>query len=117
MIIKIGCDLVYLPRFQKTVERTGNPFLEKLFTPSELTQSKSLASLAGYFAAKEATIKALEFQPGIWHDIQVGKKDTGRPYIILANHLMPKNVISYDLSISHDGEYVMAITQWLLNVD
>ncbi len=114
MIIKIGCDIVHLPRFKKTVERSGQPFLNKLFTPSELTQSKSLASLAGYFAAKEATIKALELQPGIWHDIQVRKKDTGRPYIILADHLMPEHLLSHDLSISHDGEYVMAITQWLL---
>lgn len=117
MQIKIGCDLVHLPRFQKAVDRSGDAFLNKLFTPQELLTAKSIQSLAGYFAAKEATIKALEFQAGIWHDIQVRKKETGRPYIMLSDEFMPENLISYDLSISHDGEYVMAITQWLLNVD
>ncbi|MEX0672419.1 MAG: holo-ACP synthase [Candidatus Babeliales bacterium] len=114
MRIQIGCDLVHVERFEKTVVRTGQVFLEKLFTPAELCQSVSLQSLAGYFAAKEATIKALELEHGVWHAIQVKKKESGRPYIILNQELMPQGVLSSDVSISHDGEYVMAITQWLL---
>ncbi len=114
MQIKIGCDLVYIPRFQKAIERSGDAFLNKLFTSAELAQATSIISLAGYFAAKEATLKALELQPGIWHAIQVRKKQTGRPYILLDSVYVPKQLISSDLSISHDGEYAMAITQWLV---
>jgi holo-[acyl-carrier protein] synthase len=56
MIDGIGIDVVDIERFAESIERTP-ALVEKLFTPAERT--KSTASLAARFAAKEALYKAL----------------------------------------------------------
>lgn len=101
MVPKIGCDLVYLPKFRQTIERSGKDFLEKVFSESELSGDPSIETLAGWFGVKEATLKALSLKPGCWKEIEVGKRESGRPFCKIRNHEL-------DASISHDGEYVMA---------
>ena len=48
MIIGTGIDLVDIPRFERTIERTPR-LLQRLFTPSE--QTLRLPSLAARYAA------------------------------------------------------------------
>ncbi len=113
MRIRTGCDLVHIPRFEQAITRSGKAFLDQLFTPHELARTQSVVCLAGLFASKEATIKALELPAGRWHAIEICKKESGRPYCSLAQEYVPHKVISSDLSISHDGEYAMAVAQWI----
>ncbi len=63
--MRIGIDLVEVPRFRVFLERRGERALHRLFTPAEIAYAKrakpDLAAqrLAARFAAKEAFCKAL----------------------------------------------------------
>jgi len=97
----LGVDLVFLPEFEKKLK---NLELEKIFLSNELTQNKSLESLAGVFAAKEAFFKAIGSKQN-WLDVWVEKTAEGKPFL--------KSVLTQDkkaeLSISHSGGYVVAV--------
>ena len=111
MKIQIGADIVYIPKFKKTMQQAGQTGLQKLFSVHELAQSPSIESLAGIFAAKEATMKALGLHAGQWHAIEVTKLSSGKPYITAHT---PHVILSHDVSISHDHHYVYATSCWLL---
>lgn len=110
--IKVGCDIVQKQRFLELTNQ--NIILDKIFTKFELIQSKSFESLIGIFAAKEAVLKALELNPGNWHLIEIIKQSNGKPVVKLLDNLYIKNIISQDITISHDGDYVMAVACFLL---
>ncbi len=104
--------MVDIRRFKKSMERGGSNFLDKIFLSRELAASEKIESLAGIFAAKEAVIKALGGKAGDWHKIEVIKNKTGRPEIKMLN--LDEHVISQDISISHDGDYAMAVAVFLM---
>ncbi len=110
MKIKIGCDVVEIKKLKKSFQRGGNKFLEKIFSSHELVNTSKAENLAGIFAVKEAVIKALNLKAGDWQKIEIGKDKSGRPELKTLN--FPK-IISYDISISHDGEYAMAVAIFL----
>ncbi len=110
MEIKIGCDLVHLGRFKKSLEAGGVAFLTRIFSEAELRALQSEASLAGVFAAKEATIKALGMMSGDWKQIEVIKDERGKPRLVLGSR-----ELTGDVSISHDGEYAMATAVFLIS--
>lgn len=90
MIIGIGNDLCDIRRVEKTLERFGERFLEKVFTTEERRKAFSRAhparTLAKRFAAKEALSKALGtgFRSGVhMKDIGVINAPTGRPTLTL----------------------------------
>jgi holo-[acyl-carrier protein] synthase len=60
MILKTGIDLIEIPRIQAALDRHGDRFLERVFTPAEIAECRGRAeALAVRFAAKEAAVKAL----------------------------------------------------------
>ena len=63
MILGIGSDLIDIRRIEKTIERFGDRFLQRVFTDIERARSDGragrAASYAKRFAAKEACAKAL----------------------------------------------------------
>jgi holo-[acyl-carrier protein] synthase len=86
MIIGIGNDLIDITRIEKTLERFGDKFIQRIFT--ELEQKKSekrrmrAASYAKRYAAKEACSKALGtgFRKGVyWRDMGVINLPSGKP--------------------------------------
>lgn len=92
MIIGLGSDLIDIRRIEKTLERYGSRFTDRLFT--EIEQAKSdkrrerAASYAKRFAAKEAMSKALG--TGIsnsvyWRDMGVVNLPGGKPTMKLTN--------------------------------
>jgi len=105
MIIKTGIDLVYLPRFKRSLKRGGENFLRRVYHKSELTNNDT-THLAGIFAAKEAVIKALSLPIDSWHDIFIIHKPDGHPQVEIINH--KSLIVNHSLSISHDGNYVIA---------
>lgn len=92
MIIGLGNDLCDIRRVEKTLERFGERFLQKVFTAEERRKAFSRAhparTLAKRFAAKEALSKALGtgFRSGVhMKDIGVVNAPSGRPTLSLSN--------------------------------
>lgn len=112
MIKGIGTDIVAIPRIQELISRYNKKFLERAFTPAEISYCQGKAypaqHYAGRFAAKEALIKALG-NPLPLKDIEVENTAASVPRIKLsarARAALPgKNIF---LSISHDHEYAVA---------
>jgi len=113
MGVRIGCDLTDIKRFKKSVKNGGPRFLGRIFSRHELSQNSSIQSLAGVFAAKEAVLKALALKAGNWKKIEIVKTQNGRPEVKLSE--LNKKIISQDISISHDGEYAMAVAIFLIS--
>lgn len=105
MKILSGIDLVYLPRFKKSLKSGGENFLRRVYHQDELVNSK-IAHLAGIFAIKEAVIKALSLDGGSWLDIKTEYEANGTPRIHLYHPRLAIN--SHSVSISHDSNYVIA---------
>jgi holo-[acyl-carrier protein] synthase len=86
VIVGIGSDLIDIRRIERTIERFGARFVERIFTDLERAKSErrsnSAASFARRFAAKEACSKALGtgFRKGVfWRDMGVVNLPSGRP--------------------------------------
>ncbi len=111
MIIGVGIDVVDVARFGETLDRT--PALrERLFTANELT--RSLASLAARFAAKEALAKALGAPAGLhWVDAEVQTDDTGRPSLVMTGSVARRaaelGTGHVHVSLSHDAGIASAV--------
>ena len=103
-MIKCGVDLVFIPEFEERAKRGGEGLLRKIFWESELRNTES-SHLAGIFAAKEAVLKALGLPAGSWDKIEVSYGKSGRPKV----RVLGKKIKSCDLSISHAGDYAVAV--------
>jgi holo-[acyl-carrier protein] synthase len=89
-VVAHGVDLVDCHRLQEVVDRHGQKFLERVFTPAELAycrgRKRELEHLAGRFAAKEAVLKVLGtgWRNGIkWTDVEVLNEPSGQPRVRL----------------------------------
>lgn len=107
MVPKVGIDIVYIPKFAKSVEKQGETFLSKIFLEVELESGVKPNHLAGIFAAKEAVMKALSLPVGSWLKICVTSEENGRPKVQFLDDSL--HFSNYDLSISHDQDYAIAI--------
>ncbi|HET7716415.1 MAG TPA: holo-ACP synthase [Bauldia sp.] len=90
MIIGIGNDLIDITRVEKVLERHGERFIQRIFTPVEIRKSERrrmrAASYAKRFAAKEACAKALGtgMSAGVfWRDMGVVNMPSGKPTMAL----------------------------------
>lgn len=91
MIIGIGSDLIDIRRVEKTLERYGERFTQRVFTEVERAKSdrrkERAASYAKRFAAKEACAKALGtgLSRGVfWRDMGVVNLPGGKPTMQLS---------------------------------
>ena len=92
MIIGIGSDLIDITRIEKTLERHGTRFIDRVYTDVEKAKSEGrkqrAASYAKRFAAKEACAKALGtgLSRGVfWRDMGVINLPGGKPTMKLTN--------------------------------
>ena len=90
MILGIGNDLCDIRRIEKSLERFGDRFVQRIFTEVEQARSEGratrAASYAKRFAAKEACSKALGtgFRKGVfWKDMGVVNEPSGKPTMVL----------------------------------
>ena len=129
-IIGIGIDLVKRDRIKDAVQKWDKRFLNRIFTPAEqeyaFAHKSPYLHLAGRFAAKEATLKALGtgWRGGVrWNEISVINEPAngpsvasistaGRPRVEVAGKvkaLMDElGVEKIQISISHDTDYSIA---------
>ncbi|KAI5845540.1 4'-phosphopantetheinyl transferase superfamily [Tricharina praecox] len=118
MFPNIGVDLLYLPRLSTLLRRRGtylHRFASRILTASELTtfqqklHGEDISSVVRWlgvrWAAKEAAFKAGGVGRRLqWKEVEVRYLASGQPYLTL-----PREGITGGLSISHDGEYVVAM--------
>jgi holo-[acyl-carrier protein] synthase len=81
-----GVDLIEIGRVREAIERHGDRFLKRVFTPLELAEVQDdSASLAVRFAAKEAVAKALGTGIGVvcWQDIEIRRGPARQPRLCL----------------------------------
>ena len=90
MIVGLGNDLIDIRRVAKVLDKHGERFTERIFTPVEIRKSERrrdrAASYAKRFAAKEACSKALGtgMRRGVfWRDMGVVNLPSGAPTIAL----------------------------------
>jgi holo-[acyl-carrier protein] synthase len=90
MILGIGTDLANIERIAATLERFGDRFRHRVFTPTEITKAERRADTPGTYAkrwaAKEACSKALGtgLRMGIsWRDMAVSNLRSGQPVMHL----------------------------------
>ena len=118
-VIANGVDLVDCRRLARAIERHGDRFLHRVFTPGELAyclgRKRHVEHLAGRFAAKEAVLKVLGsgWSGGIaWTDIEVVPSPAGRPTIKLTGRCREladaMGLAEIPLSISHVESHAVA---------
>jgi len=124
MIIGLGNDLIDIRRVEKSIERFGDRFLNRIFTEVEKTKSdrrnQRAASYAKRFAAKEACAKALGtgLRRGVfWRDMGVVNLPGGKPTLKLTGGALrrleaitpPGHMAQIDLTITDDFPLAQAI--------
>ncbi|KQZ94246.1 4'-phosphopantetheinyl transferase [Mesorhizobium sp. Root157] len=117
MIIGIGSDLIDIRRVEKSLERYGERFIQRIYTEAEQARSEGrrqrAASYAKRFAAKEACAKALGTglaQGVFWRDMGVINLPSGKPTMALtggaaqrlAKILPPGHEAAVHLTITDD---------------
>ena len=119
MILGLGVDLAEVDRIQSAIERHGEIFLRRIYTPAERAYCDKFKNkyerYAGRFAAKEAAMKALGtgWRRGVrWMDFEVVRGAGGRPTISLdgaAKEIAAQlGVKQISLSITHTATQALA---------
>ncbi len=119
MIVGTGVDLAEVPRIRAAIERYGDRFVHRVFTPGEREYVERKANrfqrYAARFAAKEAGMKAIGtgWRQGVtWQDFEVANLPSGKPTLKLhgaaARHARELGARRVALSLTHTAELGMA---------
>jgi holo-[acyl-carrier protein] synthase len=120
LIIGIGTDLIEIARIERSYQRFGQSFLDRVYTLDEIAycmRKKNYAeSLAARFAAKEAGAKALGtgISHGVsWREFEVRRQRSGKPELHLsgrAAQIAEKlGIRRLSLSVSHSRTMSIAV--------
>jgi holo-[acyl-carrier protein] synthase len=118
-ILGVGTDIVECLRIAQMIERHGELFIGRVYTPHEIDYCSSRKAAtqhyAGRWAAKEAVLKALGtgWVRGItWRDVEVRNHPSGRPTIALAGGARDvchqRGIAELLISISHCRSHATA---------
>ncbi len=117
---RVGIDVVSVGEVAASIDRFGDRYLRRLFTPHELEVCGGAAPtrasrLAARFAAKEAVIKVLRPDDAAlaWRDIEVWRHESGWCEIRLhggaAELAAEASLGELAVSITHDGDVAAAV--------
>jgi len=114
-MVSVGVDIVEVERVAGAIERWGARFLDRIYTPAEITYCRGRAreaeSFAVRFAAKEAFAKALKVgRVSIWREVEVVRGEGPRPTVKL--HGSARSLVGsrrVDLSLSHAASHAVAV--------
>ena len=119
MIVGTGIDLIEVARIAQAIERYGERFLRRVFTPAEIRYCDSrrnrMERYAARFAAKEAASKALGtgLRRGVtWQTMEVRRELSGRPTLTFsgaaAEHAQRLGCKHISLSLTHTEQTAFA---------
>jgi holo-[acyl-carrier protein] synthase len=87
-IIGIGTDITECLRIARMIERHGELFIERVYTPEEIkycqNRKQATQHFTGRWAAKEAILKAIGtgWRKGIsWRDMEIRNEPGGKPTV------------------------------------
>ncbi len=124
MILGLGSDITDVQRIARVLDRHGERFLDRVFTPTERARAERrknrVETYAKRFAAKEACAKALGtgIRRGVWwRDMGVVNLPSGRPTMQLTGGALARlKAITpqgcearIDLTISDEGALAQAL--------
>jgi holo-[acyl-carrier protein] synthase len=125
VILGIGNDIIDIRRIEKTLERYGERFLDRVYTTEERARAERrpftrAATYAKRFAAKEACAKALGtgLRQGVfWRDMRVANLPSGQPTLTLsggaaerlAKMVPPGMTPRIDLTMTDDHPWAEAV--------
>jgi holo-[acyl-carrier protein] synthase len=119
MRCEVGVDIVAMTRIEQAVERFGERFLKRIYTPGELAYALAdvhkWEHLAARFAAKEAASKALGTgMAGVgWKDFEVERLPSGKPTLRLSGRAaqiaQDQGLSQWSVSLAHDAEAKVAV--------
>ena len=118
-IYGLGTDIIECTRIARVIDRHGDIFLQRIFTPHEIDycqgKARAMEHFAGRWAAKEAIFKSLgtgwrgQVQ---WTDFEIRRDDMGKPVVHVAgtskDFLLEHKIIDILISLSHCREYATA---------
>lgn len=119
MILGTGIDLAEVDRIQASIERYGERFVRRIYTPREIAYVQRKANkyerYAARFAAKEAGMKAIGtgWRHGVrWQDFEVTNLPSGRPTLtfhgVAAEFARKLGVQQVHLSLTHTAQFGQA---------
>lgn len=119
MIVGTGVDLAEVERIQHSIERYGERFVKRVYTPGEIAYVERKANkyerYAARFAAKEAGMKAIGtgWRRGVrWQDFEVANLPSGKPTLrlhgVAAEVAARLGVKHISLSMTHTAQQGMA---------
>jgi len=120
MALSVGVDIIELDRIRRVVERHGERFLARIYTPEEIARYRDyLPELAARFAAKEAVSKALGVglnhisAHGVgWQEVEVLPDPLGKPVVRLTGRAQEladqQGLREWAISLSHGRDYAVA---------
>ncbi len=116
MFIRSGIDAIEIQRLEEVLQRHGERFLQRVFTPQEIQLYRSRPqSLAARFAAKEAVSKALGCGIGTvnWLDIEIVHDPAHQPCLILHRQALQEaqklGIQGWSLSLTHTQGLAIAV--------
>jgi holo-[acyl-carrier protein] synthase len=120
MVLGLGTDLIEIERIERSVQRYGEAFLRRVYTPGEIdycmARRNYAESLAARFAAKEAGAKALGtgISRGVhWREFEVRRERGQRPTLHLSGRAaeiaLRLGVRHLALSLSHSRQMSIAV--------
>ncbi|MCX6596215.1 MAG: holo-ACP synthase [Acidobacteria bacterium] len=120
MIVGIGTDLAEVSRIRLAIERYGDRFVQRIFTPAEISYVERKANkyerYAARFAAKEAGMKAIGtgWSRGVrWQDFEVANKPSGEPTLrfhgVAAEVAARRGAVNVVLTLTHTADVAMAV--------
>ena len=111
-----GIDILEISRLREAVERHGETFLRRIYTPAERELcGENYPSLAARFAAKEAVAKALGTGIGdvSWQEIEILRDEKGAPALQLFGKALELSqtlgIEHWSISLSHTREHAVAM--------
>jgi len=115
MNLRTGVDLIEIERVRSAIERHGEHFLKRIFTPAEIELcSGKIESLAARYAAKEAVAKAMGCGIGdiSWLEVEVLHDIRSAPVLNLYGEAkkLAENLglDSWSISLSHSQSHAIA---------
>jgi len=109
-----GIDLVEINRITSLKTTIKDRFVQRILTENERKEHLQDQSIAGIFAAKEATAKALGCGIGIvsWQEIEILPDSHGTPGLLLTGNALRKasdlGISIWSVSITHTTELAAA---------
>lgn len=127
-VLSIGTDIIECDRIARMLERHGDIFVRRVFTPKEIEycsgRKMAYQHYAGRWAAKEAVLKALGtgWSKGIrWTDVEMLHQVEGQPKILLHEQALQVSqqlgIAQILISISHTRAYAIAFATALVPIE